>query len=239
MKEQIVLAEEYTSKKEKLIEILAMWMQTIQKYKEEHNRKNETLIYAWTETFKAMMTHLKSERNKTDCFLILDNDGELQGIAFGVKLRRGNISDTIQGILKSSYHVLAMLTAPWNIVGRAFTPKSEEANQPFTDKYKKIGTRLIRLIANHAARKDVVQLVAEPTPMFDVDGFFRATLFAQSYVQIGLAYELSQSKFEEVNTLIVEEEPCTKVFGASSNAIVIEDYLPLFTDIDNTLSFNR
>ena len=239
MKEQILPADQYKNSKATLIEVLETWSQTIENYQNEYNRKNETLIYAWTDTYKDMMQHLKSDRNKTDCFLVADSNDELQGLAFGIKLSHGNFSDAVQGIKKSSYHVLDILIAPWNIVGRAFAPKSEENDTLLEDEYKKIGTRLLKLITKHAETVNATQLVAEPTPAFEVGDFFKAVFFTQSYVQVGLAYELPQSEFGKVNTLITDEEPCITVYGAFFSFAVQDNYCPLSNEEESSLGFYR
>ncbi|MCW8418176.1 hypothetical protein [Fluoribacter dumoffii] len=234
MKAKILLSNEYKNTKENLLNIFQVWEETIKDYKKKYDTEDSTLVHAWEVCFERMKFHLLSNRNQLDCFLIFDNSGELQGCAFGAKRNHGNFSDTLWGNKSISYHIHDLLTAPWNIKGRAFKDSSD--NHPLTDKYKKIGTQLVKVIANHASTQGVSQIVAELVSPWDAGDFFEKCSFTQSRVQAGLAYELPKSKFDQVSNLKIDGECYITVFGTTADMRVRENY-PQDFEVETEFNF--
>lgn len=118
-----------------------------------------------------------------------------------------------------SYHIHDILTAPWNILGRAFI-KTEENLQ---DRHKKIGTSLMKLIVTQAIAEDVEQIVADIDAPFDSGLFFSKCFFTQVTPTIGLAYQLYKKEFSKVvNELRVNNEYLNVTKYSDYN--FIEDY---------------
>ncbi|STX81685.1 Uncharacterised protein [Legionella busanensis] len=230
MKATLLLPNDYVKIKQYLIEQINAWQIAIRDYEDKYNKNyfnKTTLLYAWHKAFERINSFLLSDR-KIDCFIITDNNEELQGIAFGAKRYYGNATDALslfgrQKIIPS-YHIHDILTAPWNILARAF----KETEENLQDRHKKIGTSLMKLIVTHAMTEDVKQIVADIDAPFDSGSFFSKCFFEQVTPVLGLTYQLSQKNFSEVvNKLEVNKEQSCSTKYSTFN--VIDDY-PIHTE---------
>ncbi|WED43513.1 hypothetical protein [Legionella cardiaca] len=215
---------EFEAEKQNLLAVLLEWQKMEKEYTSKNLFKstNSNLLYHWKESVKDMVDFLKKNISEESvsrykkngfCFLIAEEDEEIQGIALGGGIRTYNWeANNFFGASGMYFEISEMLISASCMLSRCYPQE--------TQTHKRVGKELLIAMVNHVSSMEKPYRVLG-RPHFNNESakqFFAKHLFQQSGGFLGYSYTLEVEHFKLIGKSMSRE------LIARENIWLIEDY---------------
>ncbi|CEK11815.1 hypothetical protein [Legionella hackeliae] len=194
---------EFEAEKQNVLAVLLEW----QKMQEEHTSKNlfkstnSNLLYHWKESVKDMIAYLKKEisnegairfKKNGFCFLIAEENDEIQGMALGVGLcTYKSQANEFFGASGLYFDISDMLISASCMLSRCYPQETEQA-------HKRVGKELLKAMVNHVSSMEKpCRVLARPHFNNEIaQQFFAKYLFQESGGFLGYSFHKPLLKWQ-------------------------------------------